>query len=571
MIPLNISRQNIMSAISDIKRNGVPRGRGSTKFQLVIDDQAFPPKYVVSLANKYANGAELAPSKFNGGAETNCFLQKLRFEVQMISSSRKQALRKSINSTVHKQNRVGSDPKAQKQALLNLLERRFDEVRTEASFDWLAVPGWTSMDGELTRIAEALAGYQGYKDFFSPGRVLHVDYFIPSRNLIIEYDERQHFTIPRRIALSNYPSGLELGFDKSTWMAACEVIGATDSEPEYRDEQRAFYDSLRDILGSRNSMTVVRIKHGDYDWSSEARARALTNLLPTSQHPAGWSITNESTVEEMSRYYADLQKSYREWAKQFNSHDKVIRWLNERRIDAKRLKRQPSFNLLSSDWNPVTIPVLRRLASTTLQQMQSAFDKLINSQMEEHLDTIWYLLFFIHPGRHELWYFDGHYSEGYSPRLARLLRSHRQGLKGAKTYLNGKGAEAVGEAVGNSYIKACSVAAFRHVHLHPTTTQWQEPPINDLCTTIRGLQTGNDALSYQEQSVAIALSNRANFGFGHWFDYAQCAINEGPIFSLKQCERLSKCFEAITRILESGGVDQSSLRAVLSRYHDIEE
>src|SRR5439155_26097265 len=40
-----------------------------------------PPKYLVSLANRHANGAELSSSVFNGGAETNDFLQSLGFTV----------------------------------------------------------------------------------------------------------------------------------------------------------------------------------------------------------------------------------------------------------------------------------------------------------------------------------------------------------------------------------------------------------------------------------------------------------------------------------------------------------
>lgn len=575
MIPSNISQEHIMRAIHDIERSRIPKGRQSSKFQLIVDRQVFPPKYVVSLANKYTNGVELAPSKFNGGAETNSFLKNLGFNIEEISSPRHQTRRKSIHKTADREARVGLNPRAQKQDLLNLLKRRFGEVKTEASFDWLVVPGWSSMDGELTKIADALAGYRGYREFFSPGIHLNPDYFIPSQKLIIEYDERQHFTIPRAIALSNYPVGLRLGYDKSAWISACQTTRATDRGPEYRDEQRAFYDSLRDILGIRNGMTVVRIKHGDYDWSSQAAAKAIESMLTTDLHSIGFSNANVD-IAEISQYYADLQKSYREWAKQFNSRDEVIQWLEEAKIDTKKINKQDRFHLLSSKWNDVTIHVLRKIASTTLKQMQSTFHSLLNNQKEPDRDRIWYLLFFIHPIRHELWYFseppnrdeEGHFPEGYPRRLARLLRSHRLGLKGAKRHLN----EREGEAIREPYLRACSTTAFKHVHLHPTTSKWQALRINDLYGAIRRLQIDEDVLSSEEQGVAIALSQGANYGFNNWIkNYAPCAINEGPIFSLKQGKQLSECFEEIVQILQSGGVSQSVLRDVLNSYHDIEE
>lgn len=572
MIPSNISRAHIMRAIHDIERSRIPRGRKSRRFQLVIDGQAFPPKYVVSLANKYANGVELAPSKFNGGAETNSFLRNLGFNIEEISLLKQHSKSKSTDNAISRQARVGSDPGAQKQALLNLLELRFGVVKTEASFDWLVVPDWSSMDSAVMKIAEALAEYRGYREFFSPGIHLNPDYFIPSQKIIIEYDERQHFTIPRAIALSNYPAGLRLGYDKSAWISACETTKATDRDPEYRDEQRAFYDSLRDILAIRNGINLVRIKHGHYDWSSEAGAKAIGRLLLTDQHSTVYSISNDNGVEEMSQYYADLQKTYREWAEQFRNHEEVIQWLTVNEIkEREKVREQASFNLLSSDWNPVTIPVLHKVASATLEQMRSAFDRLINNQMEAGVDTIWYLLFFIHPIRHELYYFDGHFLEppykGYYSRLARLLRSHRQGLRAGKTYFSGKARE----AVSNSFLKACSTVAFRHIHLHPTTNQWQVSGINDICAAMRGLQIGEDDLSPPEKGVAMALCRRASYGFDQWIRYAPCAINEGPVFSLKQGKRLSECFEETVQILQSGRVSQSLLRDVLSSYHDVEE
>jgi hypothetical protein len=135
------------------------------------------------------------------------------------------------------------------------------------------------MDKDLATIVDALANYRGLNNFFTPGRSLRCDFYVPSQNLIIEYDERQHFTIPRDISLSLYPPNLELNFDMRIWRDACQTIRATDNDPIFRDEQRAFYDSLRDILSIRNGCTIARIKHGDHDWKVNKQFEQLEIML----------------------------------------------------------------------------------------------------------------------------------------------------------------------------------------------------------------------------------------------------------------------------------------------------
>ena len=67
MIPKNIKREHVIKAIEEIKRNGIPKGRNSKKFLLEFNGEYYPPKYVISLANKYANGEILDPAQFSGG------------------------------------------------------------------------------------------------------------------------------------------------------------------------------------------------------------------------------------------------------------------------------------------------------------------------------------------------------------------------------------------------------------------------------------------------------------------------------------------------------------------------
>lgn len=81
MIPKNITDKEIIKAINEIDVYGIPKNRNSTKYLIKHNNSFYPPKYVLSIANKLINGQELSPSNFNGGNETNNFLKKLGFTI----------------------------------------------------------------------------------------------------------------------------------------------------------------------------------------------------------------------------------------------------------------------------------------------------------------------------------------------------------------------------------------------------------------------------------------------------------------------------------------------------------
>lgn len=82
MIPDNISRDDILKAMAKINEFSVPRNRESTIYHVAHNGRLYPPKYLLSLANKYANGCELKPSEFSGGKESNNYLRALKFEIR---------------------------------------------------------------------------------------------------------------------------------------------------------------------------------------------------------------------------------------------------------------------------------------------------------------------------------------------------------------------------------------------------------------------------------------------------------------------------------------------------------
>lgn len=79
MIPGGITRQHVLDALAEIRQQGVPDQRQSTRYCLEYEGRHYPPKYVISLACRRLTGEELPATLFNGGYETNSELNRLGF------------------------------------------------------------------------------------------------------------------------------------------------------------------------------------------------------------------------------------------------------------------------------------------------------------------------------------------------------------------------------------------------------------------------------------------------------------------------------------------------------------
>lgn len=72
-LPENIRRERILKAIQKIREEGVPDHAQSSTYDVVYEEERFPPKLVMAYANIFANGEELDRRNFEGGRGTECF------------------------------------------------------------------------------------------------------------------------------------------------------------------------------------------------------------------------------------------------------------------------------------------------------------------------------------------------------------------------------------------------------------------------------------------------------------------------------------------------------------------
>ena len=271
-------------------------------------------------------------------------------------------------------------------------------------------------------------------------------------------------------------------------------------------------------------------------------------------------------IKGMSNSYALLQKCYQKWALNFSTHEDVTRYLDKEGINVNGIKKQSTFNLHSSHWNGVTLPIIKKLAPSNVVELRQQFNNLFATEDDGNWQTIWYWVFFIHPVCHELYYFNDHYPLGYEGRLSRLLRSHRMGLKAAKKYIENKNAIRSGE----SFIKACGTTALKHLLLHPTTTRWKSSEENILAR-LQTLRVVEGDLSSDEMITAKLLSQQGCLQFDQWLSYAPCAINEGPIFIIKTGTNPLEGFDSIMNVLSDDKISQLKLKQSLQKYFNIKE
>lgn len=343
MIPTNIEREHIIKAIREIDSSGIPPGRKSRSFFLTFDGKRYPPKYVVSSANKFANGEELNSSRFNGGQETNNFLKRLGFDIVEISSPK--TFGRSISSSKKTFERTQKGHNERCSECKKTIERMLKEIHGNVESNYKFEVGTHPEDfidtpyyDKLKKIYEALQNHRDYKDFVRSKKLDNVDYFIPEPGFIVEFDESQHFSELRRIALRHYPDNFQIGFDKEKWIKICKETDAKDNAPLYRDEQRAWYDTLRDFLPELKGLEpTVRLYSKEMQWCSlnpenpENRAKFRELIENRRKRLSSWVATKQEVIMK-GRKLKNTRRKSNSWVAT------VVLQSNEEYSNCKRLE-----------------------------------------------------------------------------------------------------------------------------------------------------------------------------------------------------------------------------------------
>ena len=159
-----------------------------------------------------------------------------------------------------------------KEQVRRLLTAIYSACLVSHPFPWPARPeGYTKsiMGNVLRQILAGLEQLRGHRDFIKSALMPPCDFYVPDPPFILEFDEGQHFTQARRVALSLYPPEFQAGFPVDRWIELCRRIDARDDDPPDRDERRAWYDSLRDLVpGLHGLRPTVRVYANEFPWCS---------------------------------------------------------------------------------------------------------------------------------------------------------------------------------------------------------------------------------------------------------------------------------------------------------------
>ena len=249
-------------------------------------------------------------------------------------------------------------------------------------------------------------------------------------------------------------------------------------------------------------------------------------------------------LDRIALEYTILQEAYLEWGKGFTSHEEALAALGEFGISFNK-EQQPHFTPFDSYWNKVTMGVVRALAREHYDRLKDASESL--RAAPRHGNRNLYMLFFLHPGRHESWFYSerGHYDKGYASRVKReICHGRHYNLRTAWRYR-------ADPTANPTKVKRCCTFVRRSLLLHSTTEDWwqadQEPPRESPecpCTDASLRQ------ACRELSVTTTAGAAPTSLFNSWFAcYAPCSINEGPIFRLRAGKSHLDCFDAVKAVL----------------------
>ena len=270
----DITKQAVEKAIKEFDEKGRDEllkkygGSKSRSWYLVKGTLEYDLKLIVRISHKLLpTKQELADFHTNRAIG---HLKKLGFEIKDLTAT---------STTTSEGGRATSTRHSErcpecKQRVRELLERIYGSCVSNHRFGWQTDPAQyakTSIGTALQDVATVLQSYRGFgiHDFVRSDTLAGCDFWVPDPGFIVEFDESQHFTSARKLALSVYAHDKPLGFSAKRWSALCDQHNAKDNDPPFRDEQRAWYDTLRDLIPSIKGLCpTVRLYARDRVWCS---------------------------------------------------------------------------------------------------------------------------------------------------------------------------------------------------------------------------------------------------------------------------------------------------------------
>lgn len=289
------------------------------------------------------------------------------------------------------------NPREQKNYLRRALHNLFgNTVDIEITIEEISSSETVDNANDYGKIIKDLSAFRGHKNFNNNIRQPEFDFVIPGKRIIIEYDERQHFSKARAISLNNYPKDIKTFFDKSTWIKLCKEFNAKDNDPFDRDERRAFYDTVRDIEAYRNGWYLIRFYHGEFDWADKSALKYLKAKVA-----AVTKTKIESTRTKARILRLALKKEY----ELFNKDKSATKAFN---YVAKEIKDNQKFDYLVTPggfihfkWadrfidvikdqneSQKIIPTLKKLADETIQKFWNTLPTATRHKLQSSVKYI---------------------------------------------------------------------------------------------------------------------------------------------------------------------------------------
>jgi len=169
LIPKNITKEHILLAIKRFDNEGLPDTNADSQYyDLVFRGKHYPPKVIISYANKFANGEDLDRRTFTGGTSSQSFQILKNFGYKIVEKQNDTKIMKNNNLVKcfinaldnYKKEKTTAFPGSGKMKnlftiqipeILSGYDSRLKHVGAIGKGNWAAIPWVASMDSDLTK------------------------------------------------------------------------------------------------------------------------------------------------------------------------------------------------------------------------------------------------------------------------------------------------------------------------------------------------------------------------------------------------------------------------------------